>query len=723
MNKDDLLTIVQSYQSDSIGVPGDEVSNDRASALDRFHGRPYGDEEEGSSQVVSMDLSETVEWIIPPIMETFLAGGELGQFRPNSAEDEKGAIQETRYVNHVIMKDNPGFIIVHDTVHDALLLKNGYFKHYWDETEKTREVMYTKLTEDGLASLFTGLGVTPGDFKAGIKERQEAETKDGKKLEILEYDEYQDREYIEGIEVQITKFDIKLKITEKKNRCTVLSVPTEEIRVHKSCTGSLQDSPYTAHITTKTRSELVGMGLSKEFIYNLTSVDDKEEHTDIRDSRDSNTTDDQSISIDRSMDLIEYGEHYVLVDFDDDGQAELRKVVTVGGQIPDGDEWNEVVDSVALTGMTGIRMAHRHEGISLDDRLKDLQRIKTTLTRQMLNNIYATNNIKAVVNNRVHMPDVLTDLPGGKIRIDDDLPVGDAYLPIPVQSITDKILPMITYVDQIKGERTGVNETTTTQDPDVLKNSTKGAFLEGLAQAGQKVRMIERMLAETGIKELFLRVHEIIIKHQDFSRQIKLSGEYVDINPTEWRERTDFDVKVGLGTGTREEKQRDLMFLAGLLEGPKQLGLVTPEKAFRFFADMAKTLGENSPEKYMVDPTPDENGQPKPEYAQVLQAQAQPQPNPLAEMEQIKGQMNAQIEQLKGQQKLEIESIQQQAKAQLELFKQQTANQEKEAERQFKLVLEQVKNESKEAIAMLQAEVTANKDLGKPGIGAELEQT
>ena len=65
MEKSTLLQIVQSYHADSIGVPGDEVTNDRASALDRFHGRPYGDEEEGHSQVVSMDCAETIEWIMP----------------------------------------------------------------------------------------------------------------------------------------------------------------------------------------------------------------------------------------------------------------------------------------------------------------------------------------------------------------------------------------------------------------------------------------------------------------------------------------------------------------------------------------------------------------------------------------------------------------------------------------------------------------------------------
>lgn len=718
MTNADLLTIITNHRKDSIGEPGSEQANDMANALSRYHGRPYGDEEEGRSQVVAKDLSQTIDWIMPVVMEAIMAGGEVVQFTPVGPEDEIPADNESSYINHVIMNDNEGYILMHDAIHDALLLRNGYWKHYWDETESVKEREWNGMTELAMVKLFQDLEVD--DAEVDILGQEESKKKIPVQLE-------------DGGEVvqEITVFDLRLKITKKKQRVTIFAVPKEEIRVSKECTGSLQNSPYVEHVTTKKRYELVEMGMPIKFVKDLPVVKSATSDNTITKNRTINANDDpdgSTLWIDASMEKVSYTEAYLLVDYDKTDKAQLRKVVTAGGKIPENtseNKWNEVIDTIPITGFSTKRMPHRHSGISIDDDLKELQRIDTVLYRQLLDNIYRTNNIEAVMNERVFKPDTEQSLPGGKIRITDSDPVQGAYMQIPVETIVDKILPAMDFFDRVKGNRTGVNDVTKAQDPDVIKKSTKGAFMESLDRSSQIVRMLIRNVAEIGVKELVTRVHEIVSKNQDIPRKIKLNGSYEEIDPRQWSERTDMRVRVGLGTGTKEEKRQNLMLLTSMQDRLIQMGLVTEKKAYDMYKDLAKTLDELNADKYAVDPVPG-----NPEYDELLkkqQAAKESETNPLAEAEQVKGQMQIEITKMKEIQKGELARVQQEATANLTLFKEKVAAQNKEADRQVKLQIEDIRVQSKESITEATLEVTAliegfKVDIGKQGTGGDLNE-
>lgn len=632
----ELVSIINSHRDDSLGADDGDLSNERSEALDHYHGRLYGDEQEGRSQVVSKDLSEAVDWAMPAIMRVFTQSGNLGEFEPVGPEDEDAAQQEGDYINQVIMKDNDGFMILHDAIKDTLLLKNGYLKFWWDVSEKIKEEEYTGLTIEQLIQL-----------------EEDYRCKDAE-VEILGQEERQ--EYIG--DQTMTVYDIKVKITYKNKRAMIQAVPCEEVRVSRRCRGTLQQSPFTEHVTRKTRSELIEMGMDKEFVKSLPAFNERDNDQEVN-ARDS--VDDESESLgtstsDRSMDEIEYCEAYILVDWDDDGIAELRKVVTVSDKIPPGDEWNERIECVPMVGFVAKRVPHRHVGESLDDDLADLQKIKTVLLRQLLDNIYLTNNNQWIVNKRVNLKDFMVSLPGGVKRVNDDMPVNGSVEPVMTAPVVGQILPVIDYIDNIKESRTGVNRASTGLDPDILKQSTKGAFMENLNRASQKIEMITRMIAETGVKELVLQVHGLLMRHQDKARMVKMRGNYVNVNPQEWRERTNLTVKVGLGTGSEEEKRQKLMLLVGLQKEAAAMGLVGPEQAYNMFSDISETLGFDMPEKYVLDPE-------SPEFQQKMQQQ-QNQPNPLLQVEQMKLQgkreelqMNSQLEQQKSQANLAQEQL------------------------------------------------------------------
>ena len=185
MTNEELLAIIETHRADSLGVEDGELSNERALALDRYHGRLYGNEMEGRSSVVSKDLSEAVDWVMPAIMRIFTQSGTIAEFGPVSQEDEYQAECETDYVNQVIMKDNDGWIALHDAIKDTLLLKNGYVKHWWEITEKSEEPCYKGLAIEEVQKLLQDLQQDGCEVEIKGREEHQIMTQQGLVLSLI----------------------------------------------------------------------------------------------------------------------------------------------------------------------------------------------------------------------------------------------------------------------------------------------------------------------------------------------------------------------------------------------------------------------------------------------------------------------------------------------------------------------------------------------------------
>ena len=99
LNEEDVITILRNHRRDSFGPNDKELTSDRAYAMDRYHGRLYGDEEEGFSQFVTKDLAENIDWAMPSIMRPFIQSGELAEFIPDGKDDEEQVQQESDFTN------------------------------------------------------------------------------------------------------------------------------------------------------------------------------------------------------------------------------------------------------------------------------------------------------------------------------------------------------------------------------------------------------------------------------------------------------------------------------------------------------------------------------------------------------------------------------------------------------------------------------------------------
>jgi hypothetical protein len=573
-----------------------ELQADREAAMNAYYGRPYGNEIDGRAQVVSKDIMDTVEWIMPSMMRVFCVG-EAVQFDPVGPEDEQLAKQETAFVTHNLWKKNPGFMIIYEWLKSALLQKNGYVKTWWQEEEKVCFEEYSGLTEEQLVQVMESLA-------------QQGEVE------------------ITGQEVdQYGQYSIKAKVKKTYGCAKVEACPPEEVVVSRKCRKQIKSARFVGHLRRDVmRSELVEQGYPKAQVAKLTSYDYRADMAEsmARDSVNETLNTDED-SVDDASGELELLECWTYLDADGDGIAELRHYLLAGNDELENEECPEI----PFDSWTPTPVPFRHAGLSVYDLLEDLQRIKTALQRGTLDNVYFTMNPRCAYSRDTDVASLGVNRPGGHVLINVNGPIAGHILPMPVTPIVGAILPVISYIDQVKQTRTGVGDLTTGVDADVLAQSTKGAYTDARGAANQRIEAICRIFAETGYSALYSSLHRLLMRHQNWPERFKLKDQWVSVNPTEWQERANLTVSVGLGNASKDEVRQNLMLMGqGQQAAAMVPGLIQPTNVYALFRRMQVELGFEN-EDFITDPK-------SPQYQQWQQSKQGPPPDPYIEAEKIK---------------------------------------------------------------------------------------
>lgn len=649
MSDQDLLNLIAQYEQASLGsnvAAGATVSStvggnsqmatleeDRFNALNAYFARPLGNEVEDRSQVVIPEVRDTIEWIMPQLMRMFAASKRMCRFDPEGPQDVEQAELESDVVNHVFMKQNNGFFVLHDYFKDALLLRNGYAKVWWSKERESTIDSYSGLTEDELPQL-----LTPENDKEEIQviEKDEQTITVPNPLAMLPPMPGQPPQ---PPTLSIQTFDIKIRRRKSVGKVKVVCVAPEEMRVSAKATEGVSGLPYVSHNTTYTRSELIAEGHDKALVDALPTG--RPDWLEMDKLARNEVVDQMSVENpgDRAMQDIEVRDVAIMVDLDGDGMAELRHVFVAGDKVLDKEEINET----PFASCSPIRMPHRHTGISYYDLLMDLQIIKTQLLRQGLDNLYIANNQRTAVDwQSVNIDDMMVSRPGGIVRTKGN-PNNSIMAMNQPSNIVEQVIPALGYVDSLREMRTGVGRDTLGLDADALQNVTKGGQLAGMSAASMKIELVARLLGE-GVKEIFQKIHGEILRNQDQPMMLEIAGKWVHVDPSQWKKRTNMTVQVGLGSGNREEARQNLMILTGFQEKLGPFGLVGPKQAYETFKMGCDLLGYEHAEKYAMDPA-------SPEYAQHQQEMKAnpPPPAPAVMAAQIRSKSDQAVAGLKAQ--------------------------------------------------------------------------
>ena len=694
LSQEELLNLVKTNIDDATNYINEYVNPERQLALDYYLRKPMGNEVDGKSKIVDSSVSDAVHGALPQLMKVFCSS-DVVSFLPTKAGTGDAAEQINQYINHIFSKDNNGSEIMYQWFWDALVQKNGIVKAVWDDNVTESIETYKELTEDEVVQL-----LIPDNVEVISKEEVEIEqeqvpmppepvmTEDGVTEMIAPTDA--DGEPMMVNQDPIIAYNLKVKTTETDSRVKITNVEPEAFIIDQIAT-SIDDATFTAQKQLLTRADLVELGYDKKIVDDLTTADDTA--LGFSDYRYRNTQSNLNNTADKTQELLSYYECYIQIG-NPNGTSTMHRVCYASNTILSDEE----TDYVPFYSICPYPVPHSFFGESIADKTIDIQQIKTVVQRQMLDNLYLTNNSRVgAVEGQVNLDDLLNSTAGGIIRMKNP----NALVPLQVQSSANQSFPMLEYLDNQQAKRTGVSDMNQGLDANVLSNVSATAVATMTAQSQGKLELIARIFADSGVSSLFQGIFHLICKYQDVERTLLINDKELVLNPREWDNQYNVNINVGIGNGSRDEKIGMLqMVLAKQEQIIQQYGLSNPLVTLKQYRDtLAKFINssgykddiqfinEISEEQaqQMAQQAAESQGQPAPEV-QAAEAIAK------AEMQkaQMKQQTDAQSNELKmqelqfkvqmEQQELELQAKEQQLKAAKDMLDIQTERSKLEAD-------------------------------------------
>ena len=312
MSDAELRAMLAAEKADALSaMSASKLSEERAAALDYYLGDMSGDmpAPDGRSKAVSTDVADTVEGLMPTLMDIFTSGDEVVRFEPVGPEDVAAAEQETDYVNHVFMQQNAGFIVLYSFIKDALLSKVGIVKVWWETREEHERETYYDLDD----AAFAIIAASPDVEIVAHTERRPAnsETASGEEAHP---------DSPRAIRHSLLH-DVTVRTTRTHQCARVEGVPPEEFGIARHA-RSIRDADYCFHDVLKSEARLIAQGYDREQIRRLPShgVTDTIE-AQARDTVDEGAQKQGDDGHNAASRLIRVTEHYVRMDYEGEPKA------------------------------------------------------------------------------------------------------------------------------------------------------------------------------------------------------------------------------------------------------------------------------------------------------------------------------------------------------------------------------------------------------------------
>jgi len=531
-----IQSVIQAELADAKNYRDEDLAPARAQAWHYFDGGLFGNEEEGRSQIVSMDLRDTALAIMPSLTRIFLSGEHPVEFKPRGPDDEESAMQRTDYVRLVATEDNPGFRIMWDAMLDALVGRYSVLKWWWDDAVEITRDTFEGLTQEQVILLANEEDVETISYE---KEERTAEVPGP-----------------DGQPQSVELFTVQVHRKKTISRARYAAIPAEEVLVDRNA-RTLKDAAILSHVRELPRADILAMGISEAFL-------EAHEGSDFLFSTDEEylvrypERDGREETFNPDLAKTTYGEH--LIRFDDTGDGvEWHRVITLGKDYFVVEV--EAAPNINFTTLTPLPQPHKLFGYGLHQLLKDIQLIKSAVLRAVLDSLRASIDPRmAAHENFVNFDDLLNQEVGGVVRTTGDPNAVLRELTVPFTG--DAGIRVLDYLDTVKETRTGQTKGSQGLNADAMQSTTQAGIAAQLSAAQQRIEMIARIFAETGIKDLYMGLQDLLMRHQDVKRTVRLRGKWVDVDPRTWDAPLDIVVNVGLGTGLPSERLEILKAIA-----------------------------------------------------------------------------------------------------------------------------------------------------------------
>lgn len=572
---DELIAKLKQQLKQCHGWEGDKIEQDRKAALDYYFQRPRGDEVAGASKVVSGDLSAMVEATLAQMMDAF-ADDAIAEFNAFDKADEYQAKLESDVVQHYVMAKNNGFLHFLEAIKDGLLMRNAIMKVWVEDRSRVVRRRFREVAVEAIPQFLD----TP-----------------------------------QGIEVDLRRYDpeegvLDVRIVQRDRVFRLEAVPLENFMVVDSWDRlDLQAVPFCAERHLDTRSDLVEFGFPKEKVDALAAWNNDAKVSE--NARSVRSHQENRVGIDKSQDIVEWYEAYVLIDHDGDGISERRMIAF--------SEKDSVVLAnrpqrlVPYAAGTAIVNPHRFIGISLYDKLKQIQDVSTGLQRGLLDNVTAINKPRvAYLDGLVNVDDLDNGRVNGSVRVRKSVGnVQQAISAIIIPDASQGILQNLEYMRSLRSEMGGAALDLATGQMQLNDRLGSQGLDRAYSVMEQLASLMTKTMAASLIRSTFLLAHATLRENFDQPTPIKFSGRWIAQVPAEWPERDSLTVKVGASPGDRQRRSMALEKLATFQEGMARQGMdeviVNLESFYTLALDWCRANGIRNPEQYFIDPRSDES--------------------------------------------------------------------------------------------------------------------
>jgi hypothetical protein len=725
LTDEQLKTLTDAEMQDATGYcgTGGRLSMARSKNEAYFLGMAIGDlappEIDGRSSVVDTTVRNTVLGMEAPLIKTFCGTDNVVEFAATTEDDEDKAKQATDYLNYLLRKKNPGYTIISSWIRDSLLKKVGFIQVWWDDSDIESTEEYRGQTDVQLALLLDDDEITPTEQRSYPD--PEAEKQKAKAIEQMEAQLQQmhaqasaQPDHIAAIQglTQVAQaqqqyeafkaqpvpmlYDITVKRVKSGGKLCIENIPPHEMLISTRC-KDIDDKTFKGRRIKRTISALRASGyLNVDDLPSDDSLDTTSEAAQSNWLNELNGINRPSgAEVDPGNREVWITECYVHADVNGNGLASWYKIVRAGDRMltRKGEDAAVEVDDHPFVALPSIPMPHMLFGLCPADLALEHQRLKTSLKRSVLDNIYLqVNGRNTVIDGQVNLDDMLNNVPGGVVRIKQagavarlEQGMGDMAGAMSMMEATELDAEESTgWTRQSQGGN-GMQLDQTATQVNVVTN-----------RADSRVEIISRTMAETGFTTLFKKMLRLVTQYQNKADTVKLGREWANIDPREWTNQFDLTINVGLGTGNKDQLVQHLMALHQQQLAGLQIGTVTPKNVFNAQSKLAEALGFKNADQFFHDPDapPDPNAPPKPPPPpdpNIVKAQLDQQKHS-AEL-QFK-QQNAEADRQHGGQ---VESMKAQMQMQVDRNRQEAEAQQHALKIQYEADLEQMKETNRHA--------------------------
>jgi len=651
LSEDDKLAIIRAELADCVG--GDyssSLSDRRRKAMDYYNGKPFGNEVDGRSKIVLTDVADVIEWMMPPLMKVFLGARNTARFTPVGPNDVETAEQATAWAHQTFSHHNNGYLVFYQWIKDCLIEGNGIIRYGWEQKTKRYTKTFSGLREEELAAILDDKNLKV----SVISQAERSETMP------VGMDPMTGQPILQEWKV----FDVHLAYTKESSSFRIYNVPPEEFLISRHATLDLDEARFVAWQTKKTVGNLLAFGFSKEDLEDL-PTDDSLEYASERVDR-FEREDDGGISLSRSTVPDDMGkevwltECFVRMDADGDGVQELHRMIVAGGKNAFKIIEQREVSEIPFATITPTPMSHTFHGKSVAEQVMDLQLSRSTVLRNMFDNLFLVNNVRyAAIEGECEIDDLISNRPGGVVRIHS----AGAVTPLPTSPLGPMAFNVLEYLHTIRENRTGITRYNQGTDASSLNQTASGVrAIMGASQV--RIDLVARVIAETGVKRLFRAMLRAGVDHANEvkGQLVQINGSWQQIDPASWNPDMDVEIEVGLGVGDAELRLGQVRAIMEVQQAGNSAGLggrvVSEENFYNAATKLVDEMGFKAKDQFFTNP------------------KQLPPPEPKVDPEMLK--VQAEIE--KGKAELELEKArlvleQQRVMAQIQMEEARTRSQ------------------------------------------------